>query len=74
MKYEELKGLKDKIFKRLIGIKREIFEFQVAILEDALIEKHKRGGRLPKLSLEDILLLFKRLYYVLKTRNVFWIA
>ena len=57
MKYEELKGLKDKIFKRLIGIKREIFEFQVAILEDALIEKHKRGGRLPKLSLEDILLL-----------------
>lgn len=57
MKYEELKGLKDVKFKRLVGVKREVFEFQVAILEEALKEKHINGGRLPKLTIEDILLL-----------------
>lgn len=57
MKYEELKGLNDTKFKRLIGVKREIFEFQVAILKDALKEKHSHGGRPPKLAVEDILLL-----------------
>lgn len=49
--------MKDKKFKRLVGVKREIFEFQAAILEDALIAKHRHGGRLPKLQVEDILLL-----------------
>ena len=57
LKYEELKGLNDTKFKRLIGVKREIFEFQTAILEDALKEKHRQGGRRPKLAVEDILLL-----------------
>lgn len=57
MKYEELKGLKDVKFKRLVGVKREVFEFQVAILEEALKEKHIHGGRLPKLIVEGILLL-----------------
>lgn len=57
MKYEELKGLNDKKFKRAIGIKREVFEFQVAILEEALEEKRKKGGRPSKLSVENILLL-----------------
>lgn len=57
LKYEELRGFKDTKFKRLIGVKREIFEFQVAILEDELKEKHKHGGRPPKLATEDILLL-----------------
>ena len=57
MKYEEIKGLNDTKFKRAIGIKREAFEFQVAILEENLKEKHKKGGHPPKLSVENILLL-----------------
>lgn len=57
MKYEELKGLNDTKFKRLTGVKRDVFEFQIAILEEALREKHKQGGRSPKLAIEDILLL-----------------
>jgi hypothetical protein len=57
LKYEELKGPKDVKFRRLIGVKREVFEFQVAILEDELKEKHKQAGRPPKLATEDILLL-----------------
>lgn len=57
MKYEELKGLNDTKFKRAIGVKREIFEFQVAILEEAQNKKHMQGGRPPKLEIPDILLL-----------------
>lgn len=57
MKYEKLKTLNDRKFKRAIGVSREIFEFQVAVLEEAMKEKHKKGGRKSKLSTEDILLL-----------------
>ena len=57
MKYNNLNKLNDKDFKRATGIEREIFEFQVAVLEDAYKEKHKKGGRETKLSREDMLLL-----------------
>lgn len=62
MKYENLKGVSESKFKRAVGVNREIFEFQVAILEDALKEKHKKGGRPPKLPTEDILLLMYNYY------------
>lgn len=60
---------------RLIGVKRELFEFQAAILEDALKEKHGDSGRPYKLTVEDTsppidVWLFKRLYTIPKTRNV----
>ena len=57
MKYEELKGLNDTKFKRTVGVKREVFEFQVAILEEVQKKKHAKGGRNPKLGIADILLL-----------------
>ena len=57
MKYEDLKGLNDTKFKRAVGVKREVFEFQVAILEEAQKKKHAKGGRKPKLKIADILLL-----------------
>ena len=44
MKYEELKRLKDVKFKRTIGVKKEVFEFQVVILEEAQNKKHIYGG------------------------------
>lgn len=68
MKYEELKGLNDTKFKRAIGVKREIFEFQVAILEEEQNKKHNRGGRPPKLEIADILLL---MYGYLRDYNTF---
>ena len=68
MKYEELKGLNDTKFKRAIGVKREIFEFQVAILEEAQSKKHIHGGRPPKLEIPDILLL---MYGYLRDYNTF---
>ena len=62
MIYKKLKNVKDAKFKRLVGVNREIFEFQVAILSDELKEKHKKGGRKPKLCVEDILLLMYSYY------------
>lgn len=57
MMYEDLEKFSDAEFKRATGVKREVFEFQVAILEDAYKEEHKKGGRPRKLSMEDTLLL-----------------
>lgn len=56
-KYDSLKKLNDKKFKRAIGIPRELFEIYVLVITDALKEKHKKRGRKPKLKAEDILLL-----------------
>ena len=57
LKYEKISNASDKKFKRMVGVKREVFEFLVAILEDAYKEKHKYGGREASLSREDMLLL-----------------
>ena len=68
MKYEELKGLNDTKFKRAIGVKREVFKFQAAILEESQKKKHIRGGCHPKLEIADILLL---MYGYLRDYNTF---
>ena len=62
MIYKKLKKVKKTKFKRLVGIEREMFDFQVAILSDALKEKHKNGGRKPRLCVEDILLMMYSYY------------
>ena len=56
-KYEKSKKLSDKNFKRLIGVKRKTFEAMVVELRAAYEEKHKRGGRPPKLTIENQLML-----------------
>lgn len=57
MKYKKLKKMKDGKFKRTVGIPKVLFELLVNILEVPFMEKHKRGGRKPKLDIEDILLM-----------------
>lgn len=56
-KFEKTKRLSDAKFKRIIGVKRITFEAMVKVLEKAFAEKHKQGGRTPKLSIENQLLL-----------------
>jgi hypothetical protein len=56
-KYEKTKSLSNANFKRLIGVTRKIFEEMAGILKEAFSEKHKTGGRTPKLSIENMLLL-----------------
>lgn len=57
MKYEIIKNYNDKEFKRAVGIPRELFELLCEVLLFALNEKHKKGGRKPKLNIENILVL-----------------
>ena len=56
-KYEKSKKLSAKNFKRLIGVKRKTFETMAEELSIAYEEKHKKGGRLPKLTVENQLML-----------------
>ena len=56
MKYEKIKGYRDEQFRRITGIRREVFERILAILRPKLAEKLSRGGRKPKLAVEEMLL------------------
>lgn len=56
-KYEEAEKLSEEKFKRLIGVKKETYEEMRKILAVALAKKHSRGGRKPKLSVENMLFL-----------------
>ena len=55
MNYEVSKQLTDARFKRLVGVQRTTFEEMLAVLKTAYQRKHAKGGRTPKLSLEDLL-------------------
>jgi hypothetical protein len=56
MKIEEAKHLK-KQFRRLFDVKHKTFYRMITILKAAQKEKHKKGGRKHKLSLENMLLV-----------------
>jgi predicted HTH transcriptional regulator len=55
--YEKTKKLKDEDFKQIIGVKRETFSAMVEILRMEYAKKHAKGGRNPKLILEEQLLM-----------------
>ena len=55
--YEKTKRLKDADFKQIIGVKRETFSAMVEALTAEYLQKHKKGGRKPKLTLEEQLLM-----------------
>ncbi|CAG6149511.1 transposase [Streptococcus pneumoniae] len=54
--YEASKQLTDTRFKRLVGVQRTTFKEMLAVLKTAYQLKHAKGGRKPKLSLEDLLM------------------
>jgi hypothetical protein len=56
-KYEKSKNLSSKNFKRIIGVKRNIFNEMAIVLAMSFALKHKQGGRNPKLSIENQLML-----------------
>lgn len=71
MTYEQIKNLKEKEFKRLCGVKPQIFEEMVNTLKQELPTSRNRGGQ-PKLSIEDQLLI--TLEYWREYRTYFHIA
>ena len=56
MKYEKIAEYSDKRFRRITGVRRTTFEKMAEILRKGYAEKHRRRGRTPKLSIEDLLL------------------
>ncbi|CIT69296.1 transposase [Streptococcus pneumoniae] len=72
MNDEASKQLTDARFKRFVGVQRTTFEEMLAVLKTAYQLKHAKGGRKPKLSLED--LLMATLHYVREYRTYEQIA
>ena len=56
MKYETLSEYSNTKFRRITGVKRATYEKMVEILRKGYAEKHRRRGRRPKLSIENLLL------------------
>jgi len=56
-KYEKSKSLSSKNFKRIIGVKRKIFNEMAIVLAMSYALKHEKGGRPSKLSIENQLML-----------------
>lgn len=71
-KYDELKNLKDELFRRLTGVKHKTFNRMVEIVQEAHQKKMAAGGRRPKLPIPDMLLL--ALEYIREYRTYFHIA
>lgn len=68
MKYEYLKTQKPEAFRRYTGLTPEVFNHMLEILTEAHQEKHKTGGRKPKLSIADQLLLTLSYYREYRTQ------
>lgn len=56
MRYDKVKHLAPEAFKRLTGVKPEVFSDMLRVMREAELSK-KKAGRSSKLSLEDQLLL-----------------
>ncbi|UZQ30087.1 MAG: transposase family protein [Spiroplasma phoeniceum] len=72
MKFDEFKNINDKEWLRLTGIKQDIFNKMLDILQVDEIEKFKKGGKANKLSLENRLLM--TLSYWREYRTYFHLA
>jgi hypothetical protein len=55
--YEKTERLKDDDFKQIIGVKRETFATMTEVLTAEYVKKHQRGGRKPKLAIEEQLIM-----------------
>lgn len=72
MKYAGIEGLEDEKFRRLTGVKRTTFEKMLDILRESAKKKQAKGGRKPKLLLEDQLLM--ALEYIREYRTYFHVS
>lgn len=72
MKYAGIEGLGDEKFRRLTGVKRTTFEKMIEILRESAKKKQAKGGRKPKLLLEDQLLM--ALEYIREYRTYFHVS
>ncbi|MDR1627678.1 MAG: transposase family protein, partial [Oscillospiraceae bacterium] len=55
--FEKTNKLSSENFKQIIGVKRETFAEMIEVLYEQYLKKHKNGGRNPKLTVEEQLVL-----------------
>ena len=72
MKYESLKDIKEREFRRLTGVKKKTFDEMLVILIEVSKKKRAKGGRPTALCIPDILLM--ALEYLREYRTYFHIA
>lgn len=72
MRWEAMSLLSSKEFRRLTGVKRPTFDEMVKLLAVSRQAKRARGGRQPKLGLEEVLLM--ALEYLREYRTYFHIS
>lgn len=72
MKGSAIANLEAEAFRRLTGVKRSTFEKMIELLRQAHQAKQARGGRRPKLSIEEKLLM--TLEYLREYRTYFHIS
>jgi len=71
-RYEQIITLKDAVFRRLTGVMRSTFVHMVKILDQEYAKKRSKGGRPPKLTMPDKLLM--TLEYLREYRTYLHIA
>ena len=72
MRFENIKRLNDKEFRRLTGVKRKTFEEMIVILRLEEEKKLSNGGRKPSIVIEDQILMM--LEYLREYRTYFHIS
>jgi hypothetical protein len=72
LRWDTINSLSEEEFRRLTGVKRETFEEMIRILDASREAKRARGGRKPKLSTRDVLLM--ALEYLREYRTYFHIS
>ncbi len=66
---ERIENLKESNYQKIFGVKKKTFDAMLAILEKDYQKKHIKGGRPPKLSVLDkliIMLVYYREYRVME--------
>ena len=59
---ERISKLKEEEYQKYFGVKKEIFEKMLEVLNDEYAEKHKKGGRPSVLSVLDKLVIMLQYY------------
>ena len=68
-KYEYVKNLHPRKFRRLVGVSKNVFQQMLSIVKMAALKKIKKGGRPSTLAIEDQLLM--ALEYLREYRTYF---
>ena len=59
---EKIAKMQEEQYQEIFGVKKATFDMMLEILEENYIEKHKKGGKPPKLSVLDKLIIMLQYY------------